>query len=265
MRRKGWKGRVIKTLACIFTLAMMLSTTALAGPSDTYYCRPVEELAGENAEQLIEGVDPSDIYELYWYGYKVDHYHGDTVSVILYEFQQNDVSLAGNEGVYEFNCVDGKFLGADGNMFTATEEWPGFLYFVFNNMDDPIVGDIDGNSIHAREFSIKPGTYVFGTTIEPTNSLNSYGYGITLNRDLTPAGYDENGYEIDTPVTVEAGDVVRVYLFHQAYVYGDATNGFKEEDLAWREEYLPKFQEWAAENEKKPVKNRQPCSRLRRK
>ena len=73
--------KFFKTIASITAAVMLLGSTVLAGPSDTYSNDP--ELKGTN-----------DYYELLYanrgyngQAFQVDHYHGDTASVVVYQFR----------------------------------------------------------------------------------------------------------------------------------------------------------------------------------
>ncbi len=203
-----------KLIAMVSIFTMLLGTTVLA---DTYSYEDYTRVAG---------------------GFYVDHYHGDTVSVLLYEFAQDDVSIAGITCDYKFYCVGGNTFVLDAD----TTEYEGDMWFTYQSIDAEPIAKIDNNNINVWEFSIKPGTYDFSYA---GNMQDITGQWRTLDADFS---VHESGYGDE--VTVEAGDTVRVYLWHQGYIDGDATNGPGEKDQAFRAEYLPKFQEWARENEK---------------
>ena len=210
--------KIMKFIATLSMITLMVGSTVMAA----------------------EGTYSYEDYERAEGGFFVDHYHGDTVSVLLYEFAQDDISIAGITCYYKFYCVGG-------NTFVLSEdltEYEGDMVFKYQSIDAEPIAKIDNNNINVWEFSIKPGTYDFGYV----NSHSLDGQWNTLNSDFTvfPQPEQEYGDEI----TVEAGDTVRVYLWHQGYIDGDATNGAGEKDQAFRAEYLPKFQEWSRENEK---------------
>ena len=170
-------------------------------------------------------------------GFQVDHYHGDKVSVLLYEFAQDDVSIAGITCYYRFYCLGGNTFILDEN----TTEYEGDMTYKFQSIDAQAIDYIDRNPINVWEFSIKPGTYDFKYRGEALD-----GQWVTLDSNFQPEydlGYGEE-------ITVEEGDTVRIYIWHQGYVDGDQTNGAGEKDKAFRAEYLPKFQDWAYQNEK---------------
>ena len=205
-----------KLIAMVSILTMLLGTTVFA---DTYSYEDYTRVAG---------------------GFYVDHYHGDTVSVLLYEFAQDDVSIAGITCDYKFYCVGGNTFVLDAD----TTEYEGDMWFTYQSIDAEPIDYIDRNPINVWEFSIKPGTYDFSYV----NTQGIDGQWNTLNSDFTV--FPQPGQEYGDEITVEAGDTVRVYIWHQGYIDGDSTNGAGEKDKAFRAEYLPKFQEWAKENEK---------------
>jgi len=208
--------KFMRTMAMVIAMVLTIGSTALA---DTYSYEDYERAEG---------------------GFFVDHYHGDTVSVLLYEFAQDDISIAGITCYYKFYCVGG-------NTFILSEdltEYEGDMVFKYQSIDAEPIDYIDRNPINVWEFSIKPGTYDFSYV----NSHGSDGQWNTLNSDFTV--FPQSGQEYGDEITVEAGDTVRVYIWHQGYIDGDQTNGAGEKDQAFRAEYLPKFQEWARENEK---------------
>lgn len=206
--------KFMRTMAMVIAMVLTIGSTALA---DTYSYEDYERAEG---------------------GFFVDHYHGDTVSVLLYEFAQDDVSIAGITCYYKFYCVGG-------NTFILSEdltEYEGDMVFKYQSIDAEPIAKIDNNNINVWEFSIKPGTYDF----KYSNRLGLDGQWVTLDSNFEPE--DKGGYGEE--ITVEEGDTVRVYIFHQGYIDGDCSNGPGEKDQAFRAEYLPKFQEWARENEK---------------
>ena len=206
--------KFMRTMAMVIAMVLTIGSTALA---DTYSYEEYERSNG---------------------GFQVDHYHGDTVSVLLYEFAQDDISIAGITCYYRFYCVGGNTFILDAD----TTEYEGDMTFKYQSIDAEPIAKIDNNNINVWEFSIKPGTYDFSYA---GNMQDITGQWRTLDADFS---VHESGYGDE--VTVEAGDTVRVYLWHQGYIDGDATNGPGEKDKTFRAEYLPKFQEWAMENEK---------------
>ena len=263
--------KFFKTIASITAAVMLLGSTVLAGPSDTYSNDP--ELKGTN-----------DYYELLYanrgyngQAFQVDHYHGDTASVVVYQFYQNDISIMGATGRMTFWCKDGKgyfYLPNDPNPELVTK-FP--LIFEYESIDGNEVDNIDGNPIYVWEFSVKPGTYLFGgdasagnfgsSTLGQNHEWGTHPFGPydqedcdrdiaewqeylagggTLEQWNLPANYFEelqrDVVDPDEYVTLEAGDVVYIYNFVCPY---DNNGKIKDKTDQWEED----FRQWAINND----------------
>lgn len=247
--------KLARMMALVTAAVLAFGSTVFAGSGDTYVSESLKNYEGLDVES-------SDIYEGAGKGFVVDHFHGDSVNVIMYEMIQDDVSLYGLTFYYPFYCSEGKFLSKrNGKPYEETEHE---MCFKYQGLDAKQVDEVDGVPINMWQFSIKPGTYRFGIS----GAKDEVGYSgyVTLTQDLSiPEGEDwtitkeyvrdnmdfivemgnydyvkDHTYD-DVDLTVEAGDTVIIYVFH--YATGDDVPDYWE-----FHEKLPKFQAWARDN-----------------
>ena len=154
-----------------------------------------------------------------WY---VDHFHGESVSVVLYELAEADTDRLYSKGVYMFTCTDGEFP-ADYQDENPPRE--GFMGYEYIGADADEVGEVDGNPIWRWSFGLQPGTYAFADG-------NEWGGISTFTRDFRILSYFDGREEI----TLEEGDTIVLY----------ALAGSEE----WKKSVADRFVLWAQEIEK---------------
>ena len=189
-------GKVLRKAAAILTAVVLLAMPAGACAYDH-----------DSYERSEDGM---------WY---VDHFHGESVSVVLYELVEADSDRIHSKDIYMFTCTDGEFP-ADYEDEEPSRE--GFMGFQYIGADADKVGEIDGNPIWRWSFGVQPGTYAFADG-------NEWGGISTFTRDFRILSYTEGREEI----ALQDGDVIVLY----------ALAGSKE----WKAEVVDSFSSWAQE------------------
>lgn len=156
-----------------------------------------------------------------WY---VDHFHGESVNIVLYELVEANSNRKSAKDIYMFTCTDGDFPidYPDAPELSRV----GVMGYQYIGSEANEVGNILGNPIWQWSFGLQPGTYSFADG-------NSWGGISTFTRDFRLLSY------FDTPeeIVLSEGDTLILY----------ALAGSDD----WKKEVAADFSLWAQKFNKK--------------
>lgn len=181
-------------------------------------------------------------------GWEVDHFHGESVKVILYEFCQPSIKIDTMKDWYVFEGTDAVFeYGFDEYAETRSH---GILAFPYSGMNSQVIDTIGDSPIWVWEFSIQPGTYVFATD---NWGNGDFCYKCTLTQDLQIPLRESENNNIYEEISLIEGDELHLYVLNGEYQWG----ADKLKADTWITENAKDFQNWAYENEMKYKKQYQ--------